>query len=634
MSVTRKAAIAAALLVALTAAAILPVLHNGFINYDDPQYVLENRHVRTGLTLEAVAWALTTFHASNWHPLTWVVHQLNVTLWGLDPFGHHLTSFMLHLANAVLVLAALRALTGLLWPSFLVAALFAVHPLHVESVAWVAELKDVLSSFFGLLTLLAYLRFLSRPEPSRYAVTVLLFAAGLLAKPMLVTLPLVFLILDWWPLDRWRMPGTTRRILREKLPLLALSVLSSLVTYRAQGEAVGTIVEYSLAVRTGNAMVSYVRYLEQAFWPALLAPFYPHPGDTLPLWQTGAALLFLLGLGWALFVARRARPYFLAGGLFYLIMLLPVIGLIQVGGQAMADRYTYLPLLGPFVAVVWSLRDLPLGRMERRTVTTAAALLLIPLAVTANRQARLWRDSITLFSHAHDVTRDNWLAHNNLASALDAAGRLDEAAGHYRESLRINPGFAKAYYGLGAVRARQGKLEEAKVRFMQALRYEPRSADALYNLGSVYADEGRLDEAAASYRKSLEINPELPEGWNGLGIVLARMERLDEATDAFRRAVALNPGYAEAHYNLGRSLSGTGRAADAATQFELVLRLNPRDAEAHYALGMILLSLGRGDEALGRLREALRLDPSSPQFGAAEAEAQRRERASASPTAR
>ncbi len=541
---------------ALAAAALAvfwPVLHHDFINYDDDVYVTENPEVRAGLTLDGLRWAWTTSHAANWHPLTWISHMLDCELFGLDPRGHHLTSLIAHVLNSQLLFLLLRRMTGAVWRSALVAVLFAVHPLHVESVAWVAERKDVLSTLFGLLTLLAYARYAERPRPARFAWVSLLLALGLTAKPMLVTLPFLLLLLDHWPLGRSR-NESWRRLVVEKLPLFGLAALSGVVTIAVQraGGALGSMELYPLGARISNAVVSCAGYLRKMVWPADLAVFYPHPGSEWVPWRVAAAAAVILAVSVLAVRMRRRHPALLTGWLWYLVTLAPVIGFIQVGQQAMADRYTYLPLIGVFAGIVWIVPDLRSRRVLAATAGVAAGVTIVALIAAARAQVGHWRDSVTLFRHALEVTENNHIAHNSLGVELRRLGRETEAMEHYREALRVRPGDADAHYNLGLSLAEQGRTDEALEHFRSAARARPGFAKAHYNCGTLLAERGQWERAVAH----------------------------------LRRVVALDPGYAEAHYNLGAALYFQGRYAEAWRQMRL--------AETHgYAPPQSMLDLLR-----------------------------------------
>ena len=474
---------------------------HSFINYDDGLYVYENPHVRGGLSKEGVSWAFTTFDAANWHPLTWISHMTDVQLFGLDAGWHHRVNVLFHLANTALLFLVLWRMTGGLWQSAFVAALFAVHPLHVESVAWVAERKDVLSTLFWLLTMGAYLGYVRRPSVWRYLPVFVFLALGLMCKPMLVTLPFVLLLLDWWPLGRmsregspvseqWRIsvPMVFRRIW-EKTPLLGLSAISCVITYiaQSQGKAVVSLGRITIGPRFSNTLVSYAIYLEQAVWPSSLAVVYPHPatiGAGIPAWKIGGAVLLLAGISFLALRERQRRPYLAAGWMWYLGTLVPVIGLVQVGGAAHADRYTYVPLIGVFLAVAWGVPDLlPMRRWRQRVLGVAAGAVLAALTVAAWFQVGYWRDNVTLYSRALSVTEGNWLALSNLGAAYGNRGEPLEARRCFREAVRIRSDYAEAWYNLGVSAGRLGQKEEAIGYYREALRLQPEYALARNGLG-------------------------------------------------------------------------------------------------------------------------------------------------------
>jgi Flp pilus assembly protein TadD len=511
----------AAALVLLVLAVFEPVRGFGFVNLDDQQYVYENATVRRGLGAEGLVRAFTTTTASNWHPLTMLSHMADVSLFGLDPGWHHLVNVLLHAANAILLFLFLRAATGAVWPAAAVAALFAAHPQHVESVAWISERKDVLSTLFLLATLLSYLRYARRPGPARYAAVAAPFALGLLAKPMLVTLPFLLLLLDRWPLRRtgW---GT---LAAEKVPLLALSALSSAVTWLVQVEtrAASGLGQLSLGARLENAVVSYAAYLGQTFWPSGLAAIYPHPAFSdleVPAWTVAGSAL-LVGAVTAVAVRERARrPYLAVGWLWYLGTLVPVIGLVQVGVQARADRYTYVPLVGIFVAVAFLAAEWAGPRpARRRGLFAAGAAVLLALAAVARAQVHTWRDAETLHRHAIRHTERNWQAWNGLGGALSETDRVEESIRAYQESIRFRPEFAPPWNGIGAQLGRLGQHERAVGVLQQAIRLDPAYADAWYNLGTALANLGRPGEGAPCLRRAVELAPEHARAWYNLGMV-------------------------------------------------------------------------------------------------------------------
>jgi Flp pilus assembly protein TadD len=516
----------------------------GYVNFDDEDYVLRNPHLQAGFSFAGLRWALTTTWASNWHPLTWLSYLLDYQLYGLHPWGYHRTNLLLHVANSVLAFLILRKMTGAVGRSAVVAALFAWHPLHVESVAWIAERKDVMSTFFGLLSIAAYAHYAARPSPLRYLLVFAQFGVSLMAKPMLVTLPGVLLLLDYWPLRR---ETTITRLVWEKTPLVLLSAGSAVVTVVAQhqGGALSSLEHLPFAWRLGNAVVAYVRYIWLMFWPHDLAIFYPHPRDTLSWVQIALATALLLGLTAVFLGAGRRYRYLSVGWLWYLGTLVPVIGLVQVGGQAMADRYTYLPLLGLFIILAWGLPDLlARGRLEHAVLAPIAIVALAVCLVLTWRQVLTWHDGGSVWEHALAVTSDNYVAHNNLGNYVGARGRMDEAIDHYREAIRINSAYADAWNNLGTALAGQGRLDEAVGIYLQAVRLRPSSATVRHNLGLALLRMGRDEEARAEFAEAVRLQPGYARAHHSLGRALVRLGRSDEAVGSFRHAVRLQPGVA------------------------------------------------------------------------------------------
>ena len=554
-----------------------PVQDHGFVNFDDGTYICNNSQVRNGLNWHGVQWAFTTTHANFWHPLTWLSHMLDCELYGLNPAGHHLANLLLHMASALLLFLVFHRMTHAVWKSAFVAALFALHPLHVESVAWASERKDVLSTLFWILTMGAYAAYVEAPGKKRYLMVLVCFVLGLMAKPMLVTLPFVLLLLDYWPLGRWPLKSPTplcpeqigcltgshdRRkgagyLLAEKTPLFALAAASSIVAFVAQqqGGATKTLASFPMDIRIANAMLSYVGYMGKMIWPTNLAVFYPHPGNTVVMWQAVLAALFLLGLSFSTSRRAKEQPYLPVGWLWYLGTLVPVIGLVQVGDHAMADRYTYVPLIGLFIVMAWGLPDLLARRSHGRFVLTLSALaVIIGCMICSSLQVRHWKNSITLFTHTLQATPNNPQAHTNLGIALAEQGRLDEAVRHYAEALRIKPDFLPARINLGGALAGQDKFDEALAQYSEALRIAPDSADAHYNLANVLARHGRPLEAVAHYAEALRIKPDDWQAHNNLGIALASHDRMSQAVAHFRQALEIKPNFPEARHNLAIAL--------------------------------------------------------------------------------
>jgi tetratricopeptide (TPR) repeat protein len=559
-----------------------------FINLDDPGYIYKNPHIKDGITFHSIAWAFTSGYASNWHPLTWISHMLDWRLFGANPAGHHLVNLLFHIANTLFLFFVLNRMTKAFWQSAFVAALFALHPLHVESVAWVAERKDVLSTLFWLLTMWAYLRYVERPKIGDYLLIVVFLALGLMAKPMLVTLPFVLLLLDYWPLGRLA-PAVSRQpkkqnkrlslsyLVFEKIPLFAMAAASSIVTFIVQqkGGAMSDAEAYSFGVRLANAFIAYLQYIIKMLRPVGLAFFYPHPGTHVSLFFAAISAVLLLV---ATIVVIRFAPnhrYLATGWFWYLGTLVPVIGIIQVGDQAIADRYTYVPLTGLFIIIAWGLPELLAGWSCRRIALQSSALtVLTALTVCTYLQLPYWKNSLTLCQHALKVTRDNYLAHFNMTEMLMQLGRSDEAMRQNFEAVRIKPNFAPA----------------------------------INNLGDVLFGAGKTDEAAGYYERALALNPGIAEAHANLGIVLANRGNYDEAVKHFRAAAQVidTP---RIHTDLGSALLNLGRFDQAAREYEKVLRVEPNNAGAHNDLGVALFQMGKIDVAIAQFNRALQIDP-------------------------
>jgi len=559
--------------------------------------------VAQGLTLKGIVWAFS-FHAANWHPLTWLSHMLDCQLYGLHPAGHHLTNVLLHTATVIALFLVLRRMTGALWRSAFVAALFAIHPLRVESVAWVAERKDVLSGLFFMLTIGAYVRYARRPwSPPRYGLVALLFAMGLMCKPMLVTLPVVLLLLDYWPLRRVASAG---RLVVEKLPLLALSAASCVLTLLAQNEAMSSTASTPVPLRFANALATSMIYLGQMIWPVGLAVFYPFPHNGLTAWEVALAGTLLAGFSVAAWAERRKQPWLLMGWLWYLAMLLPVVGFIQVGGQAHADRYTYLPQIGIYVAVTWLVAE---WRVSRTALGSLMAGVLAVLMVCAWKQTAYWKTSETLWTHTLGCTTGNDVAHNNLGDVLFQKGRVDEAITHFQQTLQISPNYKDTHYNLATALMQKGRVDEAITQYREALQLKPDHADAHVNLGNALRQMGREEEAIIQYQKALQITPESANAHNNLGIVLSQKGRADEAITQFQKALQIKPDSADVHNNLGSVLLQNEKVDEAIPQLQMALQIKPDDAQAHYNLGIAFFQKGTMDEAITQFQRALQLKP-------------------------
>ena len=619
-------------------------LHNQFVNYDDDDYVFNNPKISGGLTLQSVQWAFTHVHANNWHPLTSISHMLDCILYGLQPWGHHLTNVLLHALAAILLFLALRKLTLAVWPSAVVAAIFAVHPLHVESVAWVSERKDVLSGVFFMLVLLAYASYArsDRFSLARYLTVIGLFALGLLCKPTLVTLPFVLLLLDYWPLQRWQganLEGQNQNVstskhlnvsasfgdlVLEKLPLLALAALSCIVTVWAQGTALEPTKRLTLIERSANAVVSYGVYLRQMFYPRHLAVFYPYPTD-FGLVDELLPLLFLLALiSTVAFLCRKRFPFLVVGWCWFLGMLAPMIGVIQAGSQGHADRYTYLTQIGLYILITWGAIAL-FGKWRRaREVLVVAGLLLVTTLSALSYQASFyWRNSETLWRHTLQNTSNNYVAHNNLGHTLVYPAQLDEAILHFREAIRLKEDYVEAQNNLGdalmqnlpnvAASQLDATLDEAIAHLQRALEVKPDFAEAWTNLATALVQKGNVDEAVKDYHKALELAPDLPEANGNLGNALLQQGHTDDAIASYNKAIELRPSYADAHHGLGKALIQKGRILEAIEELRKTLALDQNNAEARYELGSALLQNGHLSEATEQLQRVVAASPSHPE---------------------
>ena len=595
-------------LAALTLAVYAQVVHHDFVNWDDPVYVVQNRVVSRGLSLDGVAWAFTHRHSATWHPITSLSHMLDCQLWGLWPGGHHLTSVLLHVCATLLLLGLLSATTGEPAPSAFVAGVFALHPLRAESVAWVSERKDVLAAVLWMGTLWLYARWASRPSGRRYAAVVVTFVLALMAKPMVVTLPLVLLLVDVWPLAR--LVPLRQRIV-EKLPLVALAGAASLVTFVAQARAggVASLAKVGVADRLANVTVAYAWYLEKTLWPSGLAVFYPLRLP-IPMWRVALCGLFVAGVTAAAWRARRTRPWVFVGWLWYLVALVPVLGLVRVGEQAVADRYTYLPGVGLSLMVAWSGMELARRRPAMKPVLrTAAAAVLLGLAAASWVQVGYWRNDFTLYEHALAVTGDNYVAHTNLGTALLAANRVPEALEHYREALRIDPTAAQAHANVGVALATSGDTAAALEALQRALALDDRDAANHVRMADLLAGQGRLAEAVAHYRAAAALEPTSATVHANLGFLLAAQGNLGEAVDHYARALRADPNLAAAHNNLGLALESLGRRDEALQHYARAVELAPADPQNRLNYARALARAGRRADAIGELRAALGRQP-------------------------
>lgn len=621
------------LLAGVTLLCYWPITAHKFICLDDQHYLFESPYVSSGLTWRGVAWAFQTGYFCNWHPLTWISFMLDSQLYGMNPRGFLFTNLVLHIANTVLLFLLLKAMTRRLWLAALVAGLFAWHPLHVESVAWASERKDVLSTFFFLCTLLSYARYVTISSAAANEnngdgghasrlrlLTLLFFALGLMSKPMLVTLPFVLLLLDCWPFRRFdifepnsvhaRLPA----LLKEKASFFAFAFGASIVTYAVQkaGGAVSSSASLSIFRRTANALVAYFAYLCKTLWPSHLSAAYPIPPELhLASVILASAVLVLLTVMFAL--CARRHPFVATGWLWFLGTLVPVIGLVQVGAQAMADRYMYIPSIGLLILIVWGIDALiswvPSSSASKSVIIGSSIAALVACLVCTRVQIGYWRDSETLFRHAIAAVPDNYLGYDNLGKALDDLGRKDDAVSAWRKAIEFVPGYAEAQYNLGTVLLTQGKTEEAISHLQVAIKAAPRDANAHQNLGNAYLKLGKLSEATAQYAEAAALEPNVPIFQRVLGSVLLRQSKWKEAALVLSDAIRLEPASAEANRNMGVALIHQGRGAEALASFREAVRLQPRDAEMRFNLGLALLDENQPVQAEEQLTECIRLKP-------------------------
>jgi len=670
-------------LIAAIIVSYFQVIHFDFVGYDDKLYVTENLHVQKGVSPEGIKWAFTTFNSANWHPLTWLSHMLDCELYGLNPAGHHWTNVEFHIANTLLLFFILFNMTGALWQSAFAAALFALHPLHVESVAWVSERKDVLSTFFGLLSIVAYFSYIKKSSSGYYLLVIGLLSLSLMAKPMMVTLPFVLILLDFWPLKRFQFQGDfylkpkksnsdairrNYRIILEKIPFFIPVAISCVITFFAQKSqgAVKAVWALPMKYRIENAVVSYVKYVLKAIWPHKLAVFYPHPGNTLPSWQIAAGALLIIAACYGAIRLAEEYPYILVGLFWYLGTLMPVIGLVQVGDQGMADRYTYIPLIGIFIIVSWGAADIfkklrdhrsslrspsyagqaevrgqksevgSLGtevegqrsavreqqpmtsssvlvlfnkrRLQNIFLGISAGIILVALSWSTFFQLNFWKNGVTLFEHAISVTNNNYQAENNLGTAYGSKN-LDKAIFHYKAALKINPGYATALYNLGTIFEKKGQLDESIRYYLKALKVKPKYFDALNNIGIVFYHKGEYDKAVSYFKRALKIESNKTGARLNLANVLFLQSKPDEAVSEYQKILQTDSENADAHYNLAYVLSSQNKIDEAVHHYNETLKIDHRYSKAYYNLGNILFSQGKIKDAVAYFAKAIQFKP-------------------------
>jgi tetratricopeptide (TPR) repeat protein len=615
-------------LVFISLAPYWQIYNHDFIKYDDDRYVTENVHVNTGLKSDNIMWAFSfrSMKVDYWEPLTWISLMVDAQLFGLNASGYHIVNLLFHIINTLLICIVFHRMTGSLWRSAIVASLFAIHPLHVESVAWVTERKDVLSTFFMMLALWAYAKYAGQPSLKTYLPILLLFALGLMSKPMIVTLPCVFLLLDYWPLRRFVADTASTadkkrigheyfdfkllgKLVYEKIPLFVLTAVSISFTLVAQRHEITAMKHLSLLLRIENALVAYCCYIAKAIWPFSLAVLYPHP-EFIPAWQVCGSFVILVSLcGLAVWTARR-YPYFIVGWLWYLGTLIPVIGLVQVGAQSMADRYTYIPLIGIFIAVVWLIFDFAKGVKYREYILTAATVMVTgALMIITWHQVTYWKNSMSLFSHTLSVTKNNHIILTNMGASLAEQGKFEEAIPHYQEALRIKPDDVDARYNLANALARQGKTEEAVSHYAGVLQAQPDSAAVHNNMGIALSQLGRTDEAIVHFREAIRIKPAFQDAGSNLEKALMGQARARKPVPEKVAIQPADPNSAEGQLRMGLSLYQQGKADEAIPKFEEALRLDPKLVAAHVSLGLIMAQKRNLDKAIEHFRKALKIKP-------------------------
>jgi Tfp pilus assembly protein PilF len=590
---TRRRTWAISLLIAVVVlAAYWPALQCGFINYDDPAYITSNRVVQSGLNWQSFKWAMTSGNAANWHPVTWLSHIIDFQLYGLHAWGHHLTNLLFHVANSVLLFLLLNRMTGALARSAFVAAIFALHPLRVESVVWISERKDVLSAFFFMLTVWSYFKYQISNQKGFGVLSLLFFTLGLAAKPMLVTVPFVLLLLDYWPLNRPFSWG----LVAEKIPFLFLSIVCSVVTFMVQKPSQEN---FPLVARWDNVLVAYVRYLSKIFWPLHLSFFYRY--QEWPLLDVAGSAIILALISGVVIWRLREQPWLAVGWGWFLGMLIPVIGLVQVGSQSMADRYTYLPGIGVAIMLVWAIYEWA----PRPPAAAIGILAIAACSILTWQHSHIFRDSETLWRATLREDPECLVAVDNLTRCLIDNRAYDEAAAYAQKSLSINSRNPEAINNLATVDLLQGRTTNALNEALESVRLHPANEPAYDIMARVYLKQGDLSAAIMAYHKLLELNPSLAEAWCNLGFALLQQHHMDDATSAYQKALQLDPNYALAHNDLGNILLQQHRPDDALSHFVRAVEIKPDFGEAHYNIAEILLRKGRVDEALGEYQKAL-----------------------------
>lgn len=594
-----------------------------FVSFDDNEYVYDNPHVKSGITLKNIIWAFTAFHSNNWHPLTWMSHMLDCQLFGLNAGCHHFINLLFHVANTLLLFLIFKQMTGSLWKSSFIAAIFALHPLHVESVAWIAERKDVLSAFFWMLTMWSYIRYTMRPTIYKYLMTIIFFAFGLMSKPMVVTLPFVLLLIDYWPLNRFqsyplsivKKGRSTTRLILEKAPFLILAPISCFLTYFAQkhGGVIKSLDVFSLKIRLANALISYISYIGKMIYPSKLAFLYPHPGMAA-WWKITGSCLLLAVISLLAIKNIKKRPYFIVGWLWYLGTLVPVIGIVQVGMQSMADRYTYIPSIGVLIIIAWSVSELVEHWKHKILWLTAATTVVVSIfTVITWEQIGYWKNSKVMFEHTLEVTTNNYIAHDSLGVEFFNHGNLKEAIYQYSKALQIKPDYHFSHFNIGVAFFQQGRIEDAIDQYIQAIDSEPNYFKARNNLGAAFFVQGKTEKAIKQYMEALKIKPDYIDAHINLAMALDKQGYIEEAIKEYKQALLIDPNNITAHFNLGSDLEKVGIVDEAINHYLQSLTQNPNFVEAHYALGVVLYKQGKLNEAIQHDMQVLRLKPDNPE---------------------
>ncbi|OQA00430.1 MAG: TPR repeat-containing protein YrrB [Planctomycetes bacterium ADurb.Bin401] len=626
MKQNKKTILLLVLLIASIIAVYWPVYKYDFVKYDDDVYVTDNKNIQKGFALDKIKWAFTSGYASNWHPITWLSHTLDYQLFKDWAGGHHLINILFHIANTILLFYFFKKTTSALWPSFFVAAAFAVHPLHVESAAWIAERKDVLSTFFWILTIIAYVIYTDTIKINKntkiviarshsdeaisnlkwYVFSLTFFILGLMTKPMLVTLPFVLLLIDYWPLER----KISRRLFFEKIPFFVFSAVSCVITYIVQHQsgAITKIEAYGLKLRIANIVVSYGEYIWKMIWPMNLACLYPFPAEGLPASKIIFSGIALLLISVFIFIFARKYKFAVFGWLWYLGTLVPVIGFVQVGAHAIADRYTYIPLTGLFIIIAFGFKELIARRRYKVLLVPAAGILIFWFSVSL-QQVKYWKDSLTLFAHTLDVTKTNFIILANYAACLNDAGKYDEAIEYSKKLIEVKPESPEIRndYGCGLMNA--GRYKEAIEQFQLALKYKPQFPQAFYNLGNSLKKTNDYEQAADCYRQAINLKTDYTDAYVNLAFTLFELQKYQESLEICDKVLGFEPGNVFAHGYRAMSLAGQGKLAEAIEEIRYVLKFRPNDVEMHRNLGILLERNGQNAEAVKAYKEALRIDP-------------------------